>query len=113
MLELLDGGVGWEESVPHKEDKVHEGPELNCSLVAGALDVFTRSEAEVEAAGDQVGDLTGFGIGGEGCCDDDGVNDTEWGGLFSFDWRVLQAVGFELTGETYVQSDVGLGVAHA
>ena len=64
VLELPDGGVGWEELVPHEEDKAHEGPELDCSPVAGALGVFVRSEAEVEAQGDQVGYLTGFGIGG-------------------------------------------------
>ena len=47
MLEVLDGGVGWEESiVPHEEDEVHEGPKLDCSAVAGALGVFTQSEAE-------------------------------------------------------------------
>ena len=63
VLELLDGGIGWEESVPNEEDGVHEGPELNCSPVAGALGVFTRSEAEVEALGDQVDNLMGFGIG--------------------------------------------------
>ena len=66
MLELFDCGVGWEESVPHEEDKVHEGPELDCSAVASTLGVFTKSEAEVEAQGDQVGDLAGLGIGGEG-----------------------------------------------
>ena len=110
MLELLDGGVGWEESVPQEEDKVHEGPELDCSLVAGALGVFTQSEAEVEAQGDQVGDLPSFGIGGEGCCGDDGVDDAEWDGLFSFDRRVLQAVVFEPPVETSIQSSVGLGV---
>ena len=66
MLEVLDWGVGWEESVPHEEDEVHEGLELDCSVVASALGVFALSEAEVEAQGDQIGDLTGFGIGGEG-----------------------------------------------
>ena len=110
MLEVLDGGVGWEESVPHEEDEVHEGLELDCSVVASALGVFALSEAEVEAQGDQIGDLTGFGIGGEGCCGDDGVDDADRDGLFSFDQRVLQAVGFKLPGETSVQSGVGLGV---
>ena len=42
MLEVLDWGVGWEESVPHEEDEVHEGPELDCSAVAGALGIFAR-----------------------------------------------------------------------
>ena len=96
--------------VPHEEDKVHEGPELDCYLVAGALGVFTQSEAEVEAQGDQVGNLTGFIIGGEGCCSNNGVDNAKWDGLFLFDWSVLRAVGFELPGETYVQSGVGLGV---
>ena len=82
MLELLDGGVSWENSVPHEEDKVHEGLELDCSLVAGVLGVFIRSEAELEAQGYQVGDLTGFGVRGEGCCGDDGLGDAEWDGLF-------------------------------
>ena len=49
MLEVFDWGVGWEESVPHKEDKVHEGPELDILVVAGALGVFARLEAEVES----------------------------------------------------------------
>ena len=34
----------------------------------------------------------------------------EWDGFFLFDQRVFQAVGFELLGETSVQSGVGLGV---
>ena len=60
---MLDGGVGWEKSVPHKEDEVHEGPELDYSPVVGALGVFTRLEAEVESQGDQVGNQVGFWIG--------------------------------------------------
>ena len=38
------------------------------------------------------------------------MDDAKWDGLFSFDWRVLQAVGFELPGKTSVQSSVSLGV---
>ena len=45
VLELLNGGVFWEELVPHEEDEFNEEPELGCSLVAGALGVFTRSKA--------------------------------------------------------------------
>ena len=37
---MFDLGVGWEESIPNKENEVHEGPELDCSEVAGALGVF-------------------------------------------------------------------------
>ena len=54
--------------------------------------------------------MTGFGIGGEGCCRDGAVDDAEWDGLFSFYRRVLQAIGFKLAGDTSVQSGVGLGV---
>ena len=38
------------------------------------------------------------------------MGDAEWDGLFSFDRRILQAIGFELLGETSVQSGVGLGI---
>ena len=62
VLELLDGGVGWEDSFPHEEDEVREGPQLDCSPLADALGVFTQLGAEVKAQGDQVGGLTGFGI---------------------------------------------------
>ena len=78
--------------------------------MAGVLGVFIRSEAELEAQGYQVGDLTGFGVRGEGCCGDDGVDDAEWDGHVLFDQRFLLAVGFELPGEMSVQSCVGLGI---
>ena len=110
MLEVLDGGVGWEELVPHKEDGFREGPELDCSAVAGELGVFTRFEAEVESQGDQISNLTGFGVGREGCCGDYRVDDAEWDGLFLFDRRVLKAVYLKLPGEPSVQSVVGLGI---
>ena len=61
VLEMFDWGIGWEESI--EENKVHEGPELDCSAVSDAFGVFTRSGAEVEAQGDQVGNLTGVGVG--------------------------------------------------
>ena len=102
MLELLNGGVGWGESVLHKEDEVHEGPELDCSVVAGALGVFARSEVEVESQSDQVGNLMGFGIAGEGFCGDNGVDNAKWDAIFLFNWWVLQAVGFKLSGETSI-----------
>ena len=38
------------------------------------------------------------------------MNNSEGGGIFLFDRRVLDAVGFKLTFETYVKSGVGLGV---
>ena len=76
----------------------------------GALGVFVRSEAEVEAQGDQIDNLTGFGVGREGCCSNDGIDDAKQDGLFSFDRRVFNTIGFKLPGETSVQSGVGLGV---
>ena len=63
MLEVLDWDVGWEESVPHKEVKFREGTELDCFTVASTLGVFARSEAKVEAQGDQISNLTGLGVG--------------------------------------------------
>ena len=59
---MLDEGVGWEGSVPRKEDESNEGIKLYCFMVDSARGVFTLSEAEVESQGDQVGNLTGFGI---------------------------------------------------
>ena len=38
------------------------------------------------------------------------MDDVKWDGLFFFDWRFLQAVGFELLGEKSFQYGVGLGV---
>ena len=49
MLEVLDWVFGLEESVPHEEEKVHEGTELDCLAVSGALSLFAQSEAEVES----------------------------------------------------------------
>ena len=63
MLEVLNGGVGWEELVPKKEDRVHEVLELYYSVVVIALGVFTGSVAEVGTQGDQISNLTGFGVG--------------------------------------------------
>ena len=45
VLELLDEGAAWEESAPHEEEEVHEGPELDCSPVAGALGILTGMPA--------------------------------------------------------------------
>ena len=79
-------------------------------MVASALGVFIQSEAEVEAQVDQIGNLTGFGVGREGGCGNNGMHDAKWYGLFLFDRRVLKAVGFKLLGKTSAQSGMGLGV---
>ena len=36
---------------------------MDCSVLAGALGVFTQSESEVEYQGDQIGSLVGFWVG--------------------------------------------------
>ena len=72
--------------------------------MAGALGVFARPESEVEAQCDQVGDLMGFGVGGDDRCAHDGVDNSEGGGLLSFEQRVLDAVVFKLTGEMPLSS---------
>ena len=48
--EMLDGSVPGEEEVTNEEHEIHEGSELDRPAVAGALRVFTESQAEVEAS---------------------------------------------------------------
>ena len=110
VLEMFNWGVRWEESIPNKEDEVQEGLELSSLAATSALGVFTRTEAEVEDQLYQVRDMTGFGVGGDGRCGHNGVDNAEGGGLFLFDQRVLDAVGFNLKGDASVQSGVSLGV---
>ena len=110
MLENFDLGIIWEESIPNEEDKFHEGPELDILAVTGALGVFARPEAEVEYQLDKVGNMSGFGVGGAGRCGHDRMDNVKRGGIFLFDRRVLDAIGFHLMGEAYVQSNVCLGV---
>ena len=110
LLEVFDWGVGWEESILSEEEKVQEGPELGCLAVTGEFGVFAQPEAEVEAQLVQVGGMTGFSVGGGVRRGHDGFENAKEGGLFLFDRRVLDAVGFKLLGETSVQSGVGLGV---
>ena len=59
---MFNWGVIWEDLIPKKEDKVQEGPGLDCSLVTGALIVLARPKVEVEYQFDQVGNMTGFGV---------------------------------------------------
>ena len=83
---------------------------MDCLAVANALGVFTFTEAEVEAQLDQVSNLMDFWVGGDGRCGHNGVDNVEGDGLFSFDRRILDVLGFKLTNETSVQSGVGLRV---
>ena len=108
--EMLGGGVPGEEEVPNKEHEVHDGSELNRPAVAGALRVFTGPEAEVEANGDQVGNMVGSGGGGGSCLGDDGLGDLEGDCLFSSDRGIFEAVGLELPCEVLVGPSARLGV---
>ena len=45
MLEILDGGIGLEDSIPNKEDEVQDGKELDCPEMYYVLDVLEQPEA--------------------------------------------------------------------
>ena len=49
VTEMFNWAVGWEESIPNKEDEAQKGPEFDCSTVTSALGVFTWPKVEVEA----------------------------------------------------------------
>ena len=76
VSEMVVRGVPREEKFPNKEYEVHEGPYLDRPAVAGALHVFAGLEAEVEANCVQVGKVVGYGVGGSGCCGNNGANDS-------------------------------------
>ena len=109
--EMLGMSVSGEEEVPNKEHEIHEGPELDHPAVAGALCVFAGLHAEVEANGDQVGDVAGSGVGGGSCLGDDGLDDPEGGCLFSSDWGIFEAVGLKFPCEVLFEPSVCLGVS--
>ena len=71
-----------EETVPDKEQESQEGAELDCPSVVCALGIFAGPEAEVEAQLDQVSDPLGFGVGGDGRCGHDRVDNSEGCGLY-------------------------------
>ena len=110
QAEMIGGSVPGEEEVPDKEDEIHEGPELDRPAVAGALCVFSGSQAEVEANGDQVGDMVGSGVRGGSCLENDGLDDPKGGCLFSSDRRIFEAVSLEFLCEALVKPSVRLGV---
>ena len=106
--EMLGGSVPGEEKVTNEEHVVHEGAELDRPAVAVALRVFTGPEAEVEADGDQVGHVVNSGVRGGSCLGDDGVHDSQGGGLFSLDGGIFEPVGLELLREALVEPGVCL-----
>ena len=81
-----------EEEVTDEEHNIYEGPELDRPAVASALRVFKGPEAEVEANGDQVGDVVGSGVGGGSCLSKDGVPDSQGGCLFLLDGGVFKPI---------------------
>ena len=93
------------------EEEVPEGSELDRPAVAGALHVFTGSEVEVDANGDQVGNMVGSGVGGGSCLDDNGLDDPEGDCLFLLDRRIFETVGLGLPCEALVKPNVRLGVS--
>ena len=103
LSEMLGGGVPGEEEIPDKEHEVHEGPELDHPAVAGALCVFAGSQVEVEANGDQVGNVVGSEVGIGSCRGDDRVHNSQRGGIYSLDGGVFELVGLELLREALVQ----------
>ena len=106
MLQIFDWVISCEESVLNKGEEVQKWPESDCSAVTGSLGVIARPETEVEAQLGQVGNMLVFGFGCGGRCCHDGVDNYKGVSLFSFDQRVLDAVGFKLTDEVSVQSSV-------
>ena len=51
LVEMIGRGVPREEEVPDKEHEVHEGPELDRPVVAGALRVFAGPHYAVDEIG--------------------------------------------------------------
>ena len=49
VLEPPDWGILGEEGVPGEEEEFHEGTELHCPAMAGALEVLAGPQAEVES----------------------------------------------------------------
>ena len=96
--------------VPDEEQKVHLGPELDFSVMACALDIFTGLKAEVEPQLDQVGNMPGFGVGGGGCRRHNGVDDAQVGGILPLDWEIFDPIKCALLVKVLVQADVSLGV---
>ena len=64
VLETTDWGILGEEGVPGEEEEVHEGTELHCPAMTGALEVLTGPQEEVEPQDDQVGGVSGLLVGG-------------------------------------------------
>ena len=73
--------------------------------------MFAGTEEEVEFNGDQFGDMVGSGVKGGSCRGNDGVHNSQWGGLFSSDRGIFNPVGIELPREALVDPGVCLRVS--
>ena len=110
LAEMFTESVPGEEAVPDEEQEVHEGTGLDCPAVASAPSVFVGTEAEVEANGDQVGDVMGSGVRGGSCRSNNGVHDYQGDGLSSFDRWIFKPVGLEFPRKALVEPGVCLRV---
>ena len=99
MMKVLDWGVGRDDIVPDKEHELQEGPELDCPVMACALVVFTGPDAEAETQLDQVGNVPGFWVGGEGFRGHDGLDNSQGDESPPLEWEIFDPISFELTGE--------------
>ena len=79
---MLGRSVLGEEEVPEKEHEVHEGAELDRPAVASTLRELSGPNAEVEANGDLVVNVVGYGIEGVIYLGDGGVHDSQGGWPF-------------------------------
>ena len=74
-----------------------------------ALCVFAGPEAEIEANDEHVGDVVGSGARGVSCCGDDGVHNSQGGGLLLLDGGI-EPVGLELLHDALVELGMRLRV---
>ena len=64
VLKPPNWGILGEEGVPGEEEEVHEGTELHCPAMAGALEFLAGPQLEVESQDNQVGGVLGLLVGG-------------------------------------------------
>ena len=74
--------------------------------MAGALRIFAGPEAEVEANGDQVGNVVGSWARSPGFYGDNGVNNSHGDGLLSLEGGILEPVGLEFPRKALVKPGV-------
>ena len=55
--------------------------------------------------------VVGSGVGGGSCLGNNGLHDSQGGGLFLLDWGIFEAVRLKLPCEALVEPSVRLGVS--